>query len=118
MVRDLHDDRDRHHVGVLRRRTVTVDRHDTTEEIPTRQAHRIGDRGALGAVICTPPHLISRVGILMLGSRTLFIPGLLLLTFGATVHAGATGAVKAIKMSSKLVAGDSTPSDSTPSRSD
>ena len=74
--------------------------------------------GALGAVICTPPHLISRVGVLMLGSRTLFIPGLLLLTFGATVHAGATGAVKAIKMSSKLVAGDSTPSDSTPSRSD
>ena len=74
--------------------------------------------GALGAVICTPPHVISRVGILMLGSRTLFIPGLFLLTFGATVHAGATGAVKAIKMSSKLVAGDSTPSDSTPSRSD
>ena len=74
--------------------------------------------GALGAVICTPPHLISRVGVLMLGSRTLFIPGLLLLTFGATVHAGATGAVKAVKMSSKLVAGDSTPSDSTPSRSD
>ena len=74
--------------------------------------------GALGAVICTPPHLISRVGVLMLGSRTLFFLGLLLLTFGATVHAGATGAVKAVKMSSKLVAGDSTPSDSTPSRSD
>ena len=74
--------------------------------------------GALGAVICTPPHVISRVGILMLGSRTLFLLGLFLLTFGAVVHAGATGAVKAIKMSSKLVAGDSTPSDSTHSRSD
>ena len=74
--------------------------------------------GALGAVICTPPHVISRVGILMLGSRTLFLFGLFLLTFGAVVHAGATGAVKAIEMSSKLVAGDSTPSDSTHSRSD
>ena len=70
--------------------------------------------GALGAVICTPPHVISRVGVLMLGSRTLFFFGLVLITFGAVVHAGATGAVKAIKMSSKLVAGDSTPPDSTP----
>ena len=70
--------------------------------------------GTLGAVICTPPHVISRIGILMLGSRTLFIPGLFVLTFGATVHAGATGAVKAIKMSAKLATGDSTPTDTTP----
>ena len=61
--------------------------------------------GAIGAVVCTPPYLIGRIGILMLGSHTLFIPGILVLTLGFTLQAGATGAVKAIKMSAKLVAG-------------
>ena len=41
----------------------------------------------------------------MLGSKTLFIPGLFVLTFGITLQAGATGSVKAIKMSAKLAAG-------------
>jgi hypothetical protein len=61
--------------------------------------------GAVGAIICTPPYLIARIGILMLGSSTLFIPGLFVLTFGITVQAGATGSVKALKMSAKLTAG-------------
>ena len=86
----------------------------TTETIPTDKLTASAIGGTLGAVICTPPHVISRIGILMLGSRTLFIPGLFVLTFGATVHAGATGAVKAIKMSAKLATGDSTPTDTTP----
>jgi hypothetical protein len=60
--------------------------------------------GGLGAAVCTPPHLIGRIGILMLGSSVLFIPGIFVLTFGVTLQAGATGAVKAIKMSAKLVA--------------
>jgi hypothetical protein len=60
--------------------------------------------GTVGALICTPPHLIARIGILMLGSSVLFIPGIFVLTLGVTVQAGATGAVKAIKMSTKLVA--------------
>ena len=58
--------------------------------------------GVLGGVVCAPPHVIERIGILMLGSSTLFIPGLFVLTFGVTLQAGATGAVKAIKMSTKL----------------
>jgi hypothetical protein len=41
----------------------------------------------------------------MLGSHILFIPGIFLLTLGATLQVGATSSVKAIKMSSKLVAG-------------
>jgi hypothetical protein len=41
----------------------------------------------------------------MLGSHALFIPGIILLTLGVTLQAGATSAVKAIKMSAKLVAG-------------
>ena len=61
--------------------------------------------GAIGAVVCTPPYLLGRIGLLMLGSHTLFIPGILVLTVGLTLQAGATGAVKAIKMSAKLVAG-------------
>jgi hypothetical protein len=62
--------------------------------------------GALGAAISTPPYLLGRVGILMLGSRVLLIPGIVLLALGFTLQAGATGAVKAIKMSVSLVVGD------------
>jgi hypothetical protein len=61
--------------------------------------------GAIGAAICTPPYVLARIGILMLGSRALLIPGIIVLAFGATLQAAATGAVKAIKLSAKLVAG-------------
>ena len=61
--------------------------------------------GAVGAVVCTPPYVIGRIGILMLGSSALFIPGLFVVTFGVTLQAGATGSVKALKMSAKIVAG-------------
>jgi hypothetical protein len=65
--------------------------------------------GAFGAAICTPPYVLGRIGILMLGSRVLFIPGIVLLTLGFTLQAGATGAVKAIKMSVSLVVGHEGP---------
>ena len=61
--------------------------------------------GALGAVVCSPPYLLGRIGLLLLGSRTLFALGVLLLTAGIVLQAGATSAVKTIKMSAKLVAG-------------
>ena len=61
--------------------------------------------GAVGAVVCTPPYALARVGLLMLGSHTLFIPGCVVLAIGLTLQAGATGAVKAVKMSAKLVSG-------------
>jgi hypothetical protein len=61
--------------------------------------------GAVGAIVCTPPYVIGRIGILMLGSSALFIPGLFVLTFGVALQAGATGSVKALKMSAKIVAG-------------
>ena len=41
----------------------------------------------------------------MLGSKALFIPGIIVIAVGFTLQAGATGAVKAVKMSAKLVAG-------------
>jgi hypothetical protein len=61
--------------------------------------------GAVGAVICTPPYALGRVGLLMLGSHTLFVLGVILFATGLTLQAGATGAVKAVKMSAKLVSG-------------
>jgi hypothetical protein len=39
----------------------------------------------------------------MLGSKLLLIPGIVIVTFAAVLQAGATGAVKTIKMSAKLV---------------
>jgi hypothetical protein len=61
--------------------------------------------GALGATVCTPPYLLGRIGLLMLGSRLLLIPGVIVIAVGVTLQAGATGAVRAIKMSTKLAAG-------------
>jgi uncharacterized membrane protein len=63
--------------------------------------------GTLGALVCTPAYVIGRIGILLLGGSTLvFALGVVLLTLGLTFQAGATGAVKAIKMSAKLAAGN------------
>lgn len=59
---------------------------------------------ALSTTVCTPPYLLGRLGILMLGSRVLLIPGVFVLAFGFTLQAGATGAVRAIKMSASLMA--------------
>jgi hypothetical protein len=61
--------------------------------------------GTLGALICSPAYLIGRLGILALGSSALFPLGVVLLTVGLVLQAGATGAVKAIKMSAKLASG-------------
>src|SRR6478752_4317881 len=61
--------------------------------------------GTLGALVCTPAYVIGRIGILLLGSHFLFPLGVVLLVVGFTLEAGATGAVKAIKMSAKLAAG-------------
>jgi hypothetical protein len=64
--------------------------------------------GTLGAIICSPAYLIGRIGILLLGSPVLFALGVILLVIGLILQAGATGAVKAIKMSAKLAAGNLT----------
>lgn len=61
--------------------------------------------GALGATVCTPPYVLGRIGMLMLGSAALLIPGIVLIALGVMLQAGATGAVRAIKMSAKLAVG-------------
>jgi len=62
--------------------------------------------GTLGALVCTPPYVITRIGVLMLGSNILLPVGIVLLLVGLVLSAGATGAVKAVKMSAKLAAGN------------
>lgn len=61
--------------------------------------------GAIGVVVCTPPYVLGRVGLLMLGSHALFIPGIIVFALGLTLEAGTTSAVKAVKMSAKLLTG-------------
>jgi hypothetical protein len=65
--------------------------------------------GALGAVICTPPYVLGRIGLVLLGSPTLFVLGVILFAVGITLQAGATGAVKTVKMTAKLVSGGKLP---------
>ena len=62
--------------------------------------------GALSATVCTPPYVFGRVGLLMLGSSgvIIFIAGIFFVALGVTLQAGATGAVRAIKMSATLAA--------------
>ena len=57
---------------------------------------------ALGVTVSLPPYILGRVGILMIGSDALLIPGIVLIAVGVTLQAGATGAVRAIKMSVSL----------------
>jgi hypothetical protein len=58
--------------------------------------------GAVGAAVCAPPYLLGRISILMLGSHSLLIPAVILLTVAVVLQTGATSAVKAIKLSAKL----------------
>lgn len=64
--------------------------------------------GAIGAIICSPPYILGRIAILMIGSHTFFYLAILLLAIAVVLQTGATSAVKAVKMSAKIVAG-STP---------
>ncbi len=74
--------------------------------------------GAVGAVICTPPYILGRIGILMLGSSALFIPGIIVVSLATALQAGATGAVKSVQMSAKLLAPHAEPTDHAAVRDD
>jgi len=61
--------------------------------------------GVLSTAVCTPPYVLGRVGILMIGTRALLVPGIIVTAVGVSLQAGATGAVRAIKMSATLAQG-------------
>ncbi len=69
--------------------------------------------GVFGALVCGPPYVIARIGLVLLGSHALFWLGVALLVIGLMLEAGATGAVKAVKVSTKLLVSGSrhTPGD-------
>lgn len=58
--------------------------------------------GLLGVALATPPYVLGRIGLLMIGSPILRIPGLVIFLVAATLQAGATSAVRAVKMGAKL----------------
>jgi hypothetical protein len=58
--------------------------------------------GGIGTAVTMPPYALGRAGILMLGSQSLLVPGIVLLAVGFALQSGATGAVKAITMSASL----------------
>jgi hypothetical protein len=58
--------------------------------------------GVIGVVVAAPPYILGRIGVLMLGIRLLFIPGLAIVSVAVALEAGATVAVKSVKMTSKL----------------
>jgi hypothetical protein len=74
--------------------------------------------GVIGAVVCTPPYLLGRIGLLMLGSRALLIPGIVVFLTGLTLQAGTTSAVKVVKLGAKLVSGRPAAADDRPPASD
>jgi hypothetical protein len=57
---------------------------------------------ALGALVSAPAYVLGRIGLLMIGSPFLRLPGILIFLVGFTLQAGATSAVKAVKMGAKL----------------
>jgi hypothetical protein len=57
---------------------------------------------ALGVMVSAPSYLLVRIGLLLIGSPVLRIPGFVLFTIGITFQVGATGAVRAVKMGAKL----------------
>ena len=70
---------------------------------------------AMGAVVCSPAYRLGRVGLVMLGSKRLFVFGIVVLIIGFGLQAGAAGAVKAVTVSAKLVAGRQVDDDAAPS---
>ena len=61
--------------------------------------------GVIGGIVCAPPYAIVRVGLVLLGSKSVFWLGVAILVVGLMLQAGVTGAVKAVKVSAKLLVG-------------
>jgi hypothetical protein len=61
--------------------------------------------GAVGAVVCSPPYLMGRIGVILLGIRPFFVVGVILLVIAVPLQTGAVTATKAVKFSAKLVTG-------------
>jgi hypothetical protein len=95
-------------VGVMMLTYVTVPARIIGVKPPGSQRDKMAAAaigGTMSFIVCAPAYVIGRIGILLLGSKALFPLAVVLLVIGFALLAGATGAVKAIKMSAKLAAG-------------
>jgi hypothetical protein len=95
-------------VGVMMMTYVTIPARIIGVKPPGSQRDKLAAAaigGTVSAIVCSPAYIIGRIGILLLGSKVLFPLAVALLVVGFALLAGATGAVKAIKMSAKLAAG-------------
>jgi hypothetical protein len=78
---------------------------------PREQISTTAVGGAMSAVLCSPPYALGRLGIVLLGTSHFFAVGLVLLIIAVPIQAGAVSATKAVKVSSKLLAGLNQPSE-------
>ncbi len=74
--------------------------------------------GAVGAVVCSPPYLLGRVGIILLGIHPFFVVGVVLLVIAIPLQTGAVTATKAVKFSAKLVTGQTVTVEGVPAPAD
>ena len=58
--------------------------------------------GLLGAALAAPPYVLGRIGLLMIGVPIVRIPGFAIFFIAATLQAGATSAVRAVKLGARL----------------
>jgi hypothetical protein len=65
--------------------------------------------GLLGAALAAPPYALGRIGLLMIGSPLLRIPGFAIFLVAAALQAGATSAVRAVKLGARLKAAPASP---------
>ena len=58
--------------------------------------------GVLGGVASTPGFLLNRIGLLLMGTGSLFIVGVAIVSIGAVLHVTASSSVRVVKMSLRL----------------
>ena len=75
-------------------------------ETPRDRVARTAVGGTIAAVASTPGFIFDRIGLLMIGTKTLRIPGFAVLSIGVALQVAATSSTKAVKLSTKLVAQD------------
>ena len=81
LVRGFAEHRGRHHDGLLRCRPARLIGMKTVVSRRDKlTATAVG--GVVGAVICAPPYALGRVGLILLGSSTFFVLGIILFAVG------------------------------------
>lgn len=65
--------------------------------------------GVLSGIASTPGFLLNRLGLLLMGTGSLWILGIAVVSIGAVLHVTASSSVRVVKMSLRLKTGEQTP---------